>query len=145
MAVHHVPQGLASLIPQLVTPEAERLITFLEDGFGARVMTRMPGPDGKGVMHSSLSLEGLALFVAGPFGPAPVTRSNLMLYVPDVDATVQRAVKAGAKIAAPVADQPWGDRWGMIEDPAGNLWQIATHKEDLSGDEIMRRMKAAMG
>jgi uncharacterized glyoxalase superfamily protein PhnB len=138
--VKPVPEGLTPLIPQLVSADAEKLIAFLEKAFGARLEGSMPGPDGKSIMHAHVRIEGLPLFIAGPFGPAPATQANLFLYVADVDAAYARAVKAGAKAVVPVADMPWGDRWGMVGDPFGNMWQIATHKEDVSPEEMKRRM-----
>lgn len=139
-ATSHVPTGLPAVIPQLVVKDARKLLGFLEAAFGAQVRDTMPSPDGHGIMHGHLTIEGVVLFVADPFGPAPATTANTFVYVRDVDATVQRAVQAGATIVAPVADMPWGDRWGMVQDPFGNTWQIATHVEDVPPDEMKRRM-----
>lgn len=140
MPVPHVPHGLPSLISQLVVDDARKLAAFLEATFGAKVAETIPTPDGKGVMHGYLTIEGHALFFAEPFGPAPKTSANMFVYVRDVDAAVKKAEAAGATIVAPVADMPWGDRWGMVKDPFGNLWQIATHIEDVDPDEMKRRM-----
>ena len=139
-ATHHVPTGLVPLIPQLVVKDARKLAGFLEATFGAQVRDTMPTPDGKGIMHGFLTIEGVVVFFADPFGPAPATSSNLFVYVADVDAVVKRAVQAGATVVAPVADMPWGDRWGMVKDPFDNIWQIATHVEDVPPDEMKRRM-----
>lgn len=140
MPTSHIPQGLPSLVPQLVVSDGHALAAFLEATFGAKIHDTMPGPDGKGVMHGYLSIDGAALFFAEPFGPAPVTTANVFVYVRDVDAVVRKAQAAGGKLVAPVADMPWGDRWGMVEDPFGNFWQIATHIEDVPPDEMKRRM-----
>ena len=70
--------------------------------------------------------------------------TSIQLYVEDCDALFNRAVAAGAKVVMPIADQFWGDRWGQVADPFGHTWGIATHKEDLSRDEMMERSKAAM-
>jgi PhnB protein len=138
--VPHVPTGLVPVIPQLVVKDARKLLAFLESAFGAQIRDTMPTHDGKGIMHGHLTIEGVTLFIAEPFGPAPVTTANTFVYVRDVDATVKRAVEAGAKLIAPVADMPWGDRWGMVQDAFGNTWQIATHVEDVPPDEMKRRM-----
>jgi PhnB protein len=138
--MNHVPTGLRPLIAQLVVSDGRALIRFLEQAFGATLQDALPGPDGKGIMHAHVTLEGETLFLAEPFGPAPLTRSNVFVYVRDAAATVKQAEKAGAKVVMPVNDMPWGDRWGMIEDPFGNHWQIATHVEDVPADEMKRRM-----
>jgi uncharacterized glyoxalase superfamily protein PhnB len=134
----HIPQGLSTVTPQLVVSDAHALHAFCQAAFGAEIGGVMPGPGGKGVMHSFVRIGGSAVF-ASDAGFAKPTSSNLFLYVPDVDATIARATGAGAKLLAPAKDQFWGDRWGMIEDPFGNVWQVATHKEDVSPDEMMRR------
>jgi PhnB protein len=74
-------------------------------------------------------------------GNSPV---SMLLYVEDVDSTVERAVADGAQILKPVADQFYGDRSGFIRDPFGHLWGVATHKEDVSAEEMKKRMKKAM-
>lgn len=138
-----VPEGLRSVTPQLVVEDATRLVEFLSKGFGAETLHVMPGPGGKGIMHGAVRLGDSTIFVADPFGMAKATTANLFVYVPDVDATFARARAAGAKELAPVMDMFWGDRWCLVEDPFGNQWQIATHKEDVAPDEMMRRMAAA--
>jgi uncharacterized glyoxalase superfamily protein PhnB len=100
----------------------------------------MPGPDGKGVMHGMFTIGGTAVFISDMGGFAQPTSANLFVYVPDADASVAQAVAAGAKVLTPVADMFWGDRWGMIADPWGTVWQVATHKERLEPEEMMRRM-----
>jgi uncharacterized glyoxalase superfamily protein PhnB len=138
-----IPEGLHSLTPQLVVKDATKLVDFLKSAFGASVMHVMPGPDGKGVMHGAARVGDSTVFFCDVPGFAKPTTANLFLYVPDVDAAFARATSAGAKPAAPVTDMFWGDRWGMVEDPFGNTWQIATHVEDVSPDEMAKRMKAA--
>ena len=137
-----IPEGLRALNTQLVVQEAEKLIAFCQKAFGAELLHKMPGPDGKGVIHAALRFGDVAVMVSQP-GFAQPTSSNLFLYVPDVDAVYQQAVAAGAKPLAPVADMFWGDRWGLVADPFGNAWQIATHKEDVAPEEMMKRMRAA--
>ena len=141
-AKSHVPEGLPALIPQLVVPDAHALVDFANKAFGAELAHFMPGPDGKGVMHGMFRIGGTAVFVSDKAGFAKPTSANLFVYVPDVDASVERAVAGGAKLLAPVADMFWGDRWAMIEDPWGTVWQVATHKEQVEPDEMMKRMAA---
>jgi PhnB protein len=141
-AKSHIPEGLPALIPQLIVKDAHALVEFAEIAFGAELGHFMPGPEGKGVMHGMFSIGGTAVFISDMPGFAQPTSANLFVYVPDVDASVAQAVAAGAKILAPVADMFWGDRWGMIADPWGTVWQVATHKERLEPEEMMKRMAA---
>jgi uncharacterized glyoxalase superfamily protein PhnB len=139
-AKSHVPEGLPAVIPQLVVKDARALVDFAEKAFGAKLGHFMPGPDGKGVMHGMFSIGGAAVFISDIPGFAQPTSSNLMVYVPDVDASVARAADAGAKVLSPPADMFWGDRWAMVSDASGTIWQVATHKEQVAPDEMMRRM-----
>jgi PhnB protein len=140
---HPIPEGFHSITPQLVVKDAMRLLDFLKSAFGATVMHVMNGPDGKSVMHAAARVGDSIVFVSDAPGFAKPTTANLFLYVKDVDAAFARATSAGAKAAAPVTDMFWGDRWGMVEDPFGNQWQIATHVEDVAPDEMAKRMMAA--
>jgi uncharacterized glyoxalase superfamily protein PhnB len=135
--------------PYLTVKGAADAIGYYQRVFDAKLTTRMDTPDGK-VMHAELSV-GPATFMLGDempdyqsFGPATLGGSGttVIVYVPDVDATVQRAVAAGAKLTMPVQDQFWGDRSGSIIDPFGHRWMVATHIEDPTPQEIERRAKA---
>ena len=123
------------LSPHLVCDGAAAAIDFYKAAFGAEEVMRLPGPTGK-LMHGSVMINGAMVLlvdempdydVVGPnrLGGTPVT---IHLVVPDVDAAVNRAVKAGATIVMPVADQFWGDRYGVVKDPFGHKWSIATPK-----------------
>ena len=140
--VHHIPTGLPAVISQLVVQDGRALLDFATRAFGAQVAHTMPGPDGKGIMHGMFTIGGVPIFISDAGGFAAPTSANLFVYVPDVDAAFQRAVEAGGKALAPPADMFWGDRWGMVSDPFGNVWQIATHKEDVSAEEMQRRAAA---
>ena len=141
-ATSHVPEGLQPVVPQLVVKDGRALADFAAKAFDATLEHFMPGPDGKGIMHGMFRIGGAPVFVSDAQGFAQPTSANLFVYVPDVDRCVARAVEAGAKVLAPVADMFWGDRWGMISDPWGNVWQVATHKEQVDPDEMKRRMAA---
>jgi len=135
-----IPEGLHSLTPQVVTNDAGAFLAFAAAAFGAELpQPPMKGPDG-GIMHAHLRIGDSVLFASEAGGFAKPTRSNMFLYVPDVDNAVAKATAAGAKILAPPADMFWGDRWAMVEDGFGNVWQIATHIEDVSPSEIKERM-----
>ena len=149
--VKPIPDGYHSVTPYLVVDGGARAIEFYKQAFGATELFRMEGPDGKiahaeikiGDSHVMLGDECNEMGARGPrsFGGSPV---SLMLYVEDVDATVGRAVEAGATLTRPVADQFYGDRTGTLEDPFGHVWTIATHKEDVSPEEMQRRSEAFM-
>jgi PhnB protein len=141
---HHIPQGMPAVVPQLVVKDGKALVEFATRAFGAQLAHAMPNADGKGIMHGMLSIAGAPVFISDAGGFAQPTAANLFVYVPDVDAAYARAIDAGAKSLAPVMDMFWGDRWGMIADPWGNVWQIATHVEDVSPDEMQKRAKSAM-
>jgi PhnB protein len=140
------------MIPHLIVRDGAAAIAFYKAAFGAEEQHRMPGPGGKGVAHAALRIGDSVMFLAeeGPQGPMKSPQSlggasvSLYIYVPDADATFAEAVKAGAQVKAPLADMFWGDRWGLVEDPFGHVWQIGTRKEIVSPEEMQRRM-AAMG
>jgi PhnB protein len=150
MAVKPVPEGFRTLTPHLVVSDAAAAIEFYKRAFGGQERMRMPGPGGK-VMHAELQIGDSIFMLNDEFpemgarspislGGSPVT---LMLYVPNVDQTFAQAVSAGATAVMPVSDQFWGDRYGMVKDPFGHQWAIATHMEDLTPAQIGERHAAA--
>ena len=146
-----IPAGYHSVTPYLVCRGAAEAIAFYKKAFGAKEKYRMAGPDGK-VAHAEIVIGDSHVMLAdenpddGYVGPQTLGGAgvSLMLYVPDVDATFARAVKAGAKVRRDVADQFYGDRVGTLIDPFGHVWSIGTHREDVSVDEAKRRMEALM-
>ena len=151
-----VPEGYRTVTPHLTIAGAAAAIEFYQQAFGAEEIVRMPGPGGK-LMHAEIKIGDSFLMLTdefpefkemgGTLGPKARGGSSvtITLYVPDVDAVVARAVKAGAKLTMPVSDQFWGDRYGQLEDPFGHRWAVATHKEELTGDEIRERAGKMMG
>jgi uncharacterized glyoxalase superfamily protein PhnB len=137
-AKSHIPEGLGAVIPQLVVKDGRALVEFASKAFGAELAHAMPGPDGKGIMHGLMHLGGSAIFVSDAAGFAQPTQANIFVYVPDVDTAFKNALAAGARQLAPVADMFWGDRWGMLADPWGNVWQVATHQETHTPEEMMK-------
>ena len=138
-----LPDGMHQLSPHLVCARAADAIDFYVKAFGATEMVRLPGPDGK-IMHASVSINGSSVMLVDEMlehgikspktlGGTPVT---IHLIVPDVDAFVERAVAAGAKVTMPVEDAFWGDRYGVLEDPFGHSWSVATPIKQMSVDEI---------
>jgi uncharacterized glyoxalase superfamily protein PhnB len=151
-AKHAVPEGHHTITPHFTIDGAAKAIDWYKQALGAQEVARAVGPDGK-IMHAEVrigdSLIMLNDVMGGPAGAktagAPLA---LWVYVPDCDALFNRAVAAGARIApgpmGQMADQFWGDRCGTLVDPYGFQWTIATHKEDLTPDEIQQRMDAFM-
>ena len=149
--VKPIPEGLHSLTPHITVRDAAKAIEYYKRAFGAEEKGRFAGPDGK-IMHASLRIGDSALYLNDEFPEmgcsSPLTHGGsgvtLHLYVEDVDTVYKRAIDAGAKSTMPVADQFWGDRYGTLTDPFGHNWSIATHKEELTPDEMERRGKEAM-
>jgi len=147
-----VPEGFHTATPYLIITNAARAIEFYKDVFGATELTRLATPDGK-LGHAEIKIGDSRLMLADEFpewdarSPQTIGGSavHIMLYVEDVDAVVSRAVGAGAQLFKPVADQFYGDRSGSITDPFGHKWTIATHKEDVSPEEMKRRAAALFG
>ena len=150
--VKPIPDDYPRLIPYLSVNGAGAAIEFYVSVLGAKERMRMPGPDGR-IGHAELEIGESLLMLAdafpemggqtpGDLGGTPVT---MMLYVEDVDAVVDRAVEAGAKIERPVENQFYGDRAGQIVDPFGHKWFLATHVEDVPPEEMEKRAAAAMG
>jgi len=149
MAVNAIPEGYYSLTPYLVIKGAAEAIEFYKKAFGATELMRMPGPNGR-VMHAEIRIGNSVLMLSdenperGYLSPASRggATGSVMLYTTDVDKTFNAAVAAGAKSQQPPTDMFWGDRMGNLTDPFGHSWAIATHKEDVSPDEMQKRMMA---
>ena len=151
MAVNPIPEGYHSLQIYLAVEDAAKAIDFYKEAFGAEETLRMPGPDGK-VAHAELQIGDSKLMLSDPFPHSNVrppserggATASIFMYVDDVDATFEQAQRAGATVVSELEDMFWGDRFGTVADPFGHSWAMATHKEDLSEEEIAERSKAAM-
>jgi PhnB protein len=149
MAVKAIPEGYRSITPYLVCKGAAKAIEFYTKAFGASEFVRMPGPGGS-VMHAEVKIGDSMVMLAdenkdrGALSPDTIggTATSIMFYTDDVDAVFNRALSLGAKSEMPPADMFWGDRMGNLVDPFGHKWAIATHKEDVSPDEMQKRMQA---
>jgi PhnB protein len=149
--VHFIPPGYHTVTPYLACGDAARAIEFYAKAFGAVEVVRMPAPGGK-IGHAEVKIGDSRLMLTDEYremnflGPQSRggTTVHIHLYVKDVDAMVQRALAAGAKLLREVKDQFYGDRTGSLEDPFGHVWHIATHKEDLSKAELRKRGEKAM-
>ena len=137
--VKPVPQGYHTVTPYLVVDGAEKIIRFVKEAFGAQpVFEPMARPDGK-IMHAEFKIGDSVVMLADTSERAQATSDMLYLYVPNVDAVYQKALKAGGKSLMEPMDQFYGDRSGSVMDPAGNRWFIATHIEDVSPAELKKR------
>ena len=142
-----IPDGYHTVTPYLILKDAAKAIDFYQKAFGAIEMVRMPGPGGK-VMHAEIKIGDSPIMLADEcpemdaLSPQTVGGSPIfiVLYVPDVDALSKQAVAAGAKVVRPVQNQFYGDRSGTFADPFGYRWTIGTHVEDVSPEEMQRRM-----
>jgi PhnB protein len=149
MAVKSVPDGYHTVTPYLIINGAAQALEFYKRAFGAAETVRMPDPKGR-IAHAEIKIGDSMVMLAdehhemGHRGPRTLggTSVSILLYVPDVDTVFDRAIKAGAKSQRPVADQFYGDRMGTLEDPFGHVWTIGTHIEDVSAEEMKRRMAA---
>ena len=152
MTVQAVPDGYHTVTPYLIINGAAQAIEFYKQAFGAEETMRMPGPGGA-IMHAEIKIGDSFVMLSDEFpdygalspqglNGSPVT---LSLYVEDADATFERAVAAGATVRMPLGDQFWGDRYGQVVDPFGHIWAVATHKEDVTPEEMATRAAAAFG
>ena len=141
-----IPEGYRSVTPYLIVQGAARAIDFYKAAFDAKERMRVNQADGR-IGHAEITVGDSMIMLADEFpehgirgprslGGSPVT---IHLYVEDVDATVARAVAAGAQITRAVQDQFYGDRSGSVTDPFGHVWSVSTHQEDVSTEEIERR------
>ena len=144
-----IPEGYRSITPYLVVKGAVRAIEFYKQAFGATELMRIPGPNDT-IMHAEIRIGDSVIMLAdempgGPyrspeaFGGSPV---SLMVYIENVDNVFARALSLGARQVREVQDQFYGDRSGNLIDPFGHVWTVATHVEDVSPEEMKRRMEA---
>jgi PhnB protein len=139
------PNGMHAITPHLVCAGAADAIEFYKKAFGAAECMRLPGPQGK-LMHASVRIgDSIVMLVDefpeyGSLGPKSLKGSPVTIHlnVPDVDATVAHAVKAGAKITMPVEDMFWGARYGRLEDPFGHQWSVATYIREVGPEELQK-------
>jgi PhnB protein len=133
--------------------DGSKLIEFYTQAFGARELRRSVAPDGKSILHAELQIGDSRIFLndefpemgaRSPLGQAG-TPVQIHLYVEDVDTLFEQAVRAGAQVVMPLADQFWGDRYGVVEDPAGHRWALASHVQDKSPEQVKQAASAMFG
>lgn len=147
--VKPVPEGMRTVTPHLVCAGAAEAIAFYQKAFNATELIRVAGADGR-LLHACLRIGDSAVMLVDEFrewcsiGPRSLngTPVTMHLYVDDADAWARQAAQAGAKVVMPVEEMFWGDRYGVLEDPFGHRWAVATHVRDIPLDELQRRAKA---
>jgi PhnB protein len=143
-----IPDGFHTLTPHLIVSDGAKAIEFYKKAFGAQELTRMLVPDGKMVMHASLKIGNSIFMLGGEFPPnalSPKSRGGtsvyLHTYTENADAAFDRAVKAGCTVKMPVSDMFWGDRYGVVEDPFGHQWSIATQQHAYTPEQAAANAK----
>lgn len=151
MAVKAVPDRCHTVTPYLMVKDGAEAIEFYKKAFRAEEISRMPGPDGKSVMHAELKIGDSMIFLAGEFPgmdvawnmPGQWPTVTLHLYLEDAEAFFQHAAGSGCTVLQPLEDMFWGDRFGKLADPFGHHWSVAQHIEDVSPEELARRAEQA--
>jgi uncharacterized glyoxalase superfamily protein PhnB len=142
MTVRPIPDGFHSVTPYLTVRGAPKLIEFLRQAFGAQLSHEpVKRPDGS-IMHAQVVIGDSCVMIAEENEMAKAAPSSLYLYVPNVDSVYQLAVRAGGQTVMEPMDMFYGDRSGGVKDPSGNSWFIATHKEDVTPQELAKRAEA---
>ena len=143
-----IPEGYHAVTPSFTFKDSKKAIEFYQKAFGAKVLDLMPDPSGRRTMHATIQIGNSIVMMgdempgsencsksAETLGNSPI---SFYVYVPDADAAFKQAVAAGGRATMPMADMFWGDRCGTLKDPFGYSWMIATHKQDLTQDEIRK-------
>jgi PhnB protein len=149
--VNPIPEGYHSITPYLIVRDAGKAIEFYTKAFGAQELFRLGAP-GEKIGHAELQIGDSRVMLAdehpemNALGPQTPGSSGvgMCFYVDNVDEVVQRTIEAGARIERPLADQFYGDRSATVIDPFGHKWTIATHIEDVTPEEMDRRMAKMM-
>jgi len=142
-----IPNGYHSVTPSFTFKDSKKAIEFYKKAFAAKVLDLMPNLTGPGIMHATIQIGNSIVMMGDEMGSEGCPKSaeslgnspvSFYIYVPDVDAAFKQAVAAGGTVAMPVGDMFWGDRAGSVRDPFGYSWMLATHKKDLTQDEICK-------
>ena len=135
-----IPAGYHSVTPYLIVEGAPKLIDFLKRAFNAEEMARMNAPDGR-IAHAEVKIGDSIVMMSDETAEFKSVASQLYVYVDDIDKTYKRALEVGATIVREPKTQFYGDRNASVRDPTGNIWGIATHVEEVSPEEMARRMR----
>lgn len=149
--VKAIPEGFHTLTPSIVVRDAPSAIEFYKRAFNADVLNIFYGPDNKSIMNAELKIGDSIIMLGDEYpefnalSPLSIggTSSTIHIFCEDVDDWFNRAVDAGAEVVMPLNDQFWGDRYGILKDPFGHRWSLATHIKDLTEEEMIEAGKAA--
>jgi PhnB protein len=149
--VKAIPDGYHSVTPYLMIQGAAKAIEFYKRAFGAEEIMHMDGPDGK-ITHAEIKIGDSRIMLSDEMSGAACrspqslggSTASVFVYLENVDSVFDQAVKAGAKVVMAPSDQPWGDRFSTVTDPFGHVWSLATHVEDVTPEEMSRRMQEMM-
>jgi PhnB protein len=136
-----IPEGYHTVTPYLTVSDVAKLMDFIAKAFGGTERGKMAGPNGR-IAHAEMLIGNSIVMMGEPQKPEDVRRTMLYLYVPDVDSVYKHALASGAVSVREPKNQFYGDRNASVKDPTGNEWYIGTHVEDVSMEEMERRMKA---
>jgi PhnB protein len=142
--MRHIPTGFHTVTPNIVAEDGDAVIAFLKQVFGAKEALRLSMPGGK-LAHCELQIGDSRINVGESMEGWPAHALIAQVFVENSDAVFKRAVEAGAKVLMPVTDMFFGSREGRVVDPFGNTWTIATLKEEVSGEEMQRRINQQAG
>ena len=135
-----IPEGYHAVTPHLVMRNAAQALDFYRDALGAEELFRLPGADGK-LLHASIRIgDSIVMMNDDEREPSNDSRVILHVYTNDADALYERATRAGAKVVMPIGNMPWGDRSGVVADPFGHSWAIASRVEEVDDAEVMKRL-----
>ena len=141
MATKSTPEGYHTITPSFSVDGAQKFIAFLKEVFNAQDRLKMEGPGGK-IMHAELNIGDSTVMVGDVMPQWPAKSNSLYVYVDNVDATYERALKAGATSVRAPENAFYGDRTSAVQDAFGNFWGIATHVEDVPPDEMKKRAES---
>ena len=144
MVTKPIPAGYTAVTPYLIAKDVDRLLQFVEKAFGASIVDVHRDGDGR-VVHADVTIDGAHIMIGGATDKWPEKLGSIHLYVPDSDATYRGALEAGARSLYEPTTHFYGDRSAGVEDPSGMTWWISTHVEDVSPDEMQRRMATQAG
>lgn len=142
MSVKPIPDGYHTITPYMIVEDADKLVEFIQQTFGGELLFQMRNDAGR-ITHGEMKIGDSMLMLSEAAGEWSPTKTMLHLYVEEVDETFQKALEAGAVSVKEPKNEFYGDRNGCVQDSFGNFWSIATHFEDVSEDELTKRMSAA--
>lgn len=140
MSVNPIPEGYRTITPYLVVTDVNRQIEFIQKAFNSDLITHLDGPDGS-IIHAEVKIGDSRVMMGNSSDEYPPMPAMLYVYVENVDDVYQQALHAGGESLKEPEDQFYGDRTANVKDPLGNIWSISTHVEDVSDEEMARRLQ----